>query len=94
MVRACGPFTKNNERIQKFKETDNTKYIFQNALDKVSFQHDKAYGDFKDLARTTQSDKLSRDKAFKIASDPKYDGYAGQEKLGAQSCRAPIVYLK
>ena len=72
----------------------NTKYIFQNALDKVSFQHDKAYGDFKDLARRTQSDKVSRDKAFKIASDPKYDGYAGQEKLGTQSCHAPIVYLK
>ena len=34
-----------------------------------------AYGDFKDLARRTASDKVLRDKAFKIASDPKYDGY-------------------
>ena len=24
---ACGPFTKNKERIQKFKETGDTKYI-------------------------------------------------------------------
>ena len=34
-----------------------------------------AYGKSKDLARRSQSDKVLRDKAFKIASDPKYDGY-------------------
>ena len=34
-----------------------------------------AYGKWKDLARRTQSDKVLRDKAFKIASDPKYDGH-------------------
>ena len=34
-----------------------------------------AYGKSKDLARRTQSDKALRDKAFKIATDPKYDGY-------------------
>ena len=34
-----------------------------------------AYGESKDLARRTESDKVLRDKAFKIASDPKYDGY-------------------
>ena len=34
-----------------------------------------AYGDFKDLARRTVSDKVLRDKAFNIAKDPKYDGY-------------------
>ena len=39
------------------------------------FQHDIAYGDFKDLARRTQSDKVLKDKAFKIPSNPKYDGY-------------------
>ena len=33
-----------------------------------------AYGKSKDLAKRTQSDKVLRDKAFKIASDPKYDG--------------------
>ena len=34
-----------------------------------------AYGKSKDLVKRTQSDKVLRDKAFKIASDPKYDGY-------------------
>ena len=31
------------------------------------FQHDMAYGDFKDLTRRTASDKILRDKAFNIA---------------------------
>ena len=34
-----------------------------------------AYGKSKDLVKRTQSDKVLKDKAFKIASDPKYDGY-------------------
>ena len=33
------------------------------------------YGDFKDLAKRTIADKVLRDRAFKIASDQKYDGY-------------------
>ena len=72
---ACGPFTKNKERIQKFKETGDTSYIYKNELDKACFQHDMAYGDFKDLAKITIADKILRDKAFKIASDQKYDEY-------------------
>ena len=72
---ACGPFTKNKERIQKCKETGDTNYIYKNELDKACFQHDMAYGDFKDLAKRTAADKVLRDKAFKIASDQKYDGY-------------------
>ena len=72
---ACGPFTKNKERIQKFKEAGDTSYIYKNELDKACFQHDMAYGDFKDLARRTASDKVLRDKAFNIAKNPKYDGY-------------------
>ena len=71
----CGSFTKNKERIQKFKEMGDTNYIYKNELDKACFQHDMAYGDFKDLAKRTAADKVLRDKAFKIASDPKYDGY-------------------
>ena len=66
---ACGPFTKNIERIQKFKETRDTSYIYKNELDKACFQHDMAYGDFKDLKRRTFSDKVLRDK------NRKYDGY-------------------
>ena len=72
---ACGPFTKNKERIQKFKETGDTSYIYKNELDKAYFQHDMAYGDFKDLKRRTASDKILKDKAFNIAKNPKYDGY-------------------
>ena len=71
----CGPFTKNKERIRKFKETGDTSYIYKNELDKACFQHDMAYGNFKDLARRTASDKVIRDKAFNTAKNPKYDGY-------------------
>ena len=65
----------NKERIQKFKETGDSWYIYQNKLDKACFQHDMAYGDFKDLTRRTASDKIFTDKAFNIAENPKYDGY-------------------
>ena len=47
----CGPFNKNKERIQKFKDTGDSQYIYQNKLDKACFQQDKAYGDFKDFRR-------------------------------------------
>ena len=72
---ACGPFTKNKERIEKFVQTGNTDFIYKNELDKACFQHDMVYGKWKDWAKRTQSDKFLRDKAFKIASHPKYDGY-------------------
>ena len=52
----CGPFTKNKERIQKFKETGDANYIYKNELDKSCFQHYKSYGDFKDLGRRTAFD--------------------------------------
>ena len=61
---ACGPFTKNKERIQKFKETGDTNYIYKKELDKACFQYDMAYGDFKDLAKRTACDKILKDKAF------------------------------
>ena len=72
---ACGPFTKNKERIQKFKETGDISYIYKNDLDKACFQHDMVYGDFKDLPKRTAADQVLRNKAFKIANDQKYDGY-------------------
>ena len=72
---ARGPFTKNIERIEQFMQTGNTDFIYRNELDKACFQHDMAYGKSKDLAKRTESDKVLRDKAFEIASDPKYDGY-------------------
>ena len=56
-------------------QSGNTDFIYRNELDKACFQHDMAYGKSKDLVKRTQSDKFLRDKAFKIASNPKYDGY-------------------
>ena len=71
----CGPCTNNKERIQKFKETGDSRYIYQNELDKACYQHDMAYGDFKDLSRRTASDKILYNKAFNIAKNPKFDEY-------------------
>ena len=48
---ACGPFTRNKEKTQKFKETGDTKYIYKNEHNKACFQKDMAYGDFKDLPK-------------------------------------------
>ena len=56
-------------------QNGNTDFMYKNELDKACFQHDMAYGKSKDLVKRTQSDKVLKDKAFKIASDPKYDGY-------------------
>ena len=61
------------ERMQNFKETGNSRYIYQNEPDKACFQYDMAYGDFKNSTRRTASDKILRDKAFNIAKNPKYD---------------------
>ena len=72
---ACGPFTRNKERIKKFMQTGNTDFIYRNGLDKAFFPHDMAYGKSKDLVERTQSDKVLGDKAFKNANDPKYYGY-------------------
>ena len=73
---ACRPFTKSKERTQKLKKkTGDANYNYKNELDNACFQHDMAYGDFKDLARRTASDKVLRDKAFNIAKNPKYGGY-------------------
>ena len=72
---ACGPFTKNKEITEKFKQTGDSRYIYKNELDKACFQHDMAYGDFKDLAKRTAADNVLRNKAFNIAKDPKHDGY-------------------
>ena len=72
---ACGPFTKNKERIKKFMKTGNTDFIYKNEHGKACFQHNMAYGKSKDLVKRAQSDKVLRDKVFQIASGPKYDDY-------------------
>ena len=72
---ACRTFTKHKQRIQKFKETGDTNYIYKNELDKACFTHDAAYSDSKDLIKRTIADKILKNKAFDIDKDPKYDGY-------------------
>ena len=72
---ACGPFTKYEQRIQKFRETGDTNYIYKNELDTACFVHDAAYSDSKDLTKRTIADKILKNKAFDIAKDSKYDGY-------------------
>ena len=71
----CGTFTKHDQRIQNFKKTGDTNYIYKNELDKGCFSHDAAYSDSKDLTKRTVADKILKNKAFDIAKDPKYDGY-------------------
>ena len=73
-----GPFTYNKGKTQNFKETRESKYIYQNKLDnkvKLTFNNKMACEDFKDLSIRATSDILLRDKAFNIARNPKYVGY-------------------
>ena len=81
----CGPFTRHKERIKKFKQTGDTRYIYRNELDKACFQHDSAYADHKDLMNRPKSDKVLRGKAYNIASNPEYDGY--QRGLASMVCK-------
>ena len=71
----CGPFTKHTQRVQDFLNTGKLIYIYKNDLHKACFQHDMAYNKFKDLEKRTQSDIVLKNKALKIASNPKYNGY-------------------
>ena len=82
---ACGPFTRHKETIKEFKRTGDTRYIYRNELDKACFQHDSANADHKDLINRTKSDKVLRDKAYDIASNPEYDGY--QRGLASMVCK-------
>ena len=75
MFSACGPFTRHKERIKEFKGTGDTRYIYRNELGEACFQHDSAYADHKDLINRTKSDKVLRDKAYDVASNPEYNGY-------------------
>ena len=68
---ACRTFAKMKERVYKFKGTGDSRYIYQNELDKYCFQHDMPYGDFKDLTRRAASNKMLHDKAFNFAKNKK-----------------------
>ena len=82
---ACGPFTRHKERIKEFKRTHDTHYNYRNELDKACFQHDSANADHEDLINRTEADKVLKDKAYDIASNPKYDGY--QRGLASMVCK-------
>ena len=70
-----GPFTKYKERLQKHEETGYSRYIHRNELDKVCFQHKKAYENYEDLTffRGSSFNKALHYKAFNIAKTLKYD---------------------
>ena len=72
---ACGPFTKNKERTERFMQTENKHFTYKNDLDKSCFQHDMTYSKYGNLNERTESNKILRVKTFEIASSPKYDGY-------------------
>ena len=60
---------------KKLKEIGDSRYIYQNELNKAYSQHDMAYVDLKDVPRRTTADKVLRDKAFNTAKNLKYAEY-------------------
>ena len=70
----CRPFTKHREKIQKFRETGNLKYLHRNKLDKDCFAHDAAYSDSKDLVKRTVSGTMLKDRAYEITRNCRYNG--------------------
>ena len=77
----------------KIKKTGDTSYIYKNELDKAGFQHDMAYGDFKDINRRTASDKILWDKAFNIAKNPKYDGHQRDINFLIKSLQVVVLLI-
>ena len=68
-------FYKTYKKNSRFLNTGKFNYIYKNDLDKACFQHDMAYNKYKDSEKRTQSDRVLKDKAFKITINPKYNGY-------------------
>ena len=91
---ACGPFTKNKERIEKFMQAGDTNSIYKNELDKTCFQHDMAYDKTYDLIKRIPSDKVLKDKAFKTASDPNYKNkFFDKKSSGSGIVNEPNYHL-
>ena len=72
---ACGPFTRHQKRIDMFMKDGRLSHILQNILDAACFQHDSAYAKYKDRANRRQSGFVLKNKALKIAVDPRVNGY-------------------
>ena len=71
----CRRFVKHRESIQKFRKTNNLKHLYRKELDKSCFGRDAVYSDSKDLAKGTILDKVLKDRAYEIATNPNCDGY-------------------
>ena len=72
---ACGPFTRHQQRTNKFMRDGKLSHIAKNKLDAACFQHDSAYNKYKDSVNRKQSDIVLKNKALKVATDPKVNGY-------------------
>ena len=72
---ACGPFTRHQKRIDMFMKDGRLIHILKNRLDAACFKHDSAFAKYKDRANRRQSHIVLKNKAFKIAADPKVNGY-------------------
>ena len=71
---ACVSLTKDRERTQKFRETENLKHLYGKKLEKACFPHDEVFSDTKELAKRTIWDRILKDTAYEIASNCNYDG--------------------
>ena len=69
------------QRIDQFMKDGKIKNIAKNKLDAAYFQHFSAYANYKDSLNRRQSDIVLKNKAYKIAVDPKVHGY--QRSLAA-----------
>ena len=69
----CGPFAENVERNQKLWQTGNLKHLYRSELDEACLAHDAIYSDSDDLAKTTISEKILKDRAYEIAKNSGYD---------------------
>ena len=72
---ACGPFIRHKQRINDFMKDGKLSHILKNKLDAACFQHDSAYAKYKDRLNRKKSDVVLKNKALKIAMDPKINGY-------------------
>ena len=82
---ACGPFTRHQKRIVMFMKDGRLSHILKNRLDAACFQHDSAYARYKDRLSRKQSDIALKNKALKIATDPRVNGY--QRGLASMVCK-------
>ena len=87
---ACGPFTKHRERINEFMKDGRLSHIAKNKLDAACCQHDSGYDKYKDFSIEKKYDIVLKNNAYKIATDPKVDGY--QRRLAAKLMVIKEVY--